>query len=195
MTEPTNTRIAGAPADRQFMDRWSPRAFSGEPLREGTLATLFEAARWSPSCFNEQPWIFLYAESPLDHALFASCLVEFNQKWAAKAPVLAFVLAKKRFAKTGEPNRWAAFDAGAAWMSLALQARKIGLYTHAMAGFDEEKAYEALRVPREEYDILAAVAIGRHGDPEDLPPEMRKNEAPSGRKPPSEVAHEGPFGG
>ena len=164
-------------------------------MREGTLETLFEAARWAPSCFNEQPWLFLYAESPIDHALFASCLVEFNQRWAAKAPVLAFVLAKKRFDKTGEANRWASFDAGAAWMSLALQARKVGLYTHAMGGFDEEKAYKVLRVPKEEYDILAAVAIGRHGDPEDLPSEMRGGETPSDRKPLGEVARPGPFGG
>ena len=193
MTEPASTRQAEAPADPQFMDRWSPRAFSSEPIAAETLRVLFEAARWAPSCFNEQPWLFLYATSEEDRALFLSCLVEFNRKWAGHAPVLAFVLAKKRFAKTGEPNRWAPFDAGAAWVSLALQARKLGLYTHAMAGFDEDLAHGVLKVPRDEYDIMAAIAIGRHGDPEQLPPEMRKSEAPNGRKPLTEVALQGVF--
>jgi nitroreductase len=193
MAEPASTRIAEAAADPQFMERWSPRAFSSEPIAPGTLRALFEAARWAPSCFNEQPWLFLYASSEEDRALFLSCLVEFNRKWAGRAPVLAFVLAKKRFAKTGEPNRWAPFDAGAAWVSLALQARKSGLFAHAMAGFDEALAHEVLKVPKDEYDIMAAVAIGHYGDPEQLPPEMKKTEAPNGRKPLSDVSVEGVF--
>jgi nitroreductase len=189
--EPENTRRAQAPADPQFMDRWSPRALASEPIAPEDLASLFEAARWAPSCFNEQPWLFLYAVTPEDHALFLSCLVEFNQRWAGRAPVLMFVLAKKRFTLNGEPNRWAAFDAGAAWVSLALQARKLGLFAHAMAGFDGERAHEVLRVPRDDYDILAAVAVGKYGDPGHLPPDMGKSEFPNGRKPLSEVALEG----
>ena len=159
------------------------------------MASLFEAARWAPSCFNEQPWLFLYATTPEHRAVFLSCLVEFNQLWARNAPVLAFVLAKKSFAKNGEPNRWAAFDAGAAWMSLALQAHKSGLFTHAMAGFDEDKAYEVLQVPRDRYDILAAIAIGGYGDPESLSPAMRTSEAPNDRKPLAEVALQGVLAG
>jgi nitroreductase len=193
MTEPARTRHAEAAADSQFMERWSPRAFSSEPIAPETLQALFEAARWAPSCFNEQPWLFLYASSEEDRALFLSCLVEFNRKWAGHAPVLAFVLAKKSFAKNGEPNRWAPFDAGAAWVSLALQAGKSGLFAHAMAGFDEDLAHEVLKVPKDEYDIMAAVAIGRYGDPDALPPDMRKTEAPNGRKPLAEVALPGIF--
>ena len=193
--EPENTRRAQAPADPQFMGRWSPRAFSPEPIAPEALASLFEAARWAPSCFNEQPWLFLYAVTPQDRALFLSCLVEFNQRWAGEAPVLVFVLAKKRFAKNGEPNRWAAFDAGAAWVSLALQARKLGLYAHAMAGFDGERAHEVLRVAKGDHDILAAVAVGKYGDPGRLPPDMKKSESPNGRKPLSEVAVEGALPG
>jgi len=193
MKEPGNERQLQADAHREFIERWSPRAFSPEHIPDTTLAALFEAARWAPSCFNEQPWLFLYAVSEEDRALFLSCLVEFNQKWAGKAPVLAFVLARKRFAKNDKPNRWAPFDAGAAWMSLALQARKLGLYTHGMAGFDEDRAFEVLKVPRDQYDIMAAVAIGKYGDPDALPPEIRKSEAPNDRKPLSEVAVRGPL--
>ncbi len=193
MAEPENRREPEAEVHQEFWGRWSPRAFSPEPIPEKILAALFEAARWAPSCYNDQPWLFLYARSPQDRALFLSCLVEFNRAWAGKAPVLAFVLARKTFEHNGEPNRWAPFDAGAAWMSLALQARKAGLYTHAMAGFDEDRAYEVLKVPREEYDIMAALAIGAYGDPETLPPGVRKTEAPNGRKPLGEVAREGAF--
>lgn len=193
MREPENKRQLQADAHREFIERWSPRAFSSEHIPGPTLAALFEAARWAPSCFNEQPWLFLYATSEEDRALFLSCLVESNRKWASKAPVLAFVLAKKHFAKTGGPNRWAPFDAGAAWMSLALQARKLGLYTHGMGGFDEDRAFEVLKVPRDLYDIMAAIAIGKYGDPDSLPPEMQKGEEPNDRKPLNEVARRGPL--
>ncbi len=195
MREPENRRELQADAHREFIERWSPRAFSREPVPEASLAALFEAARWAPSCFNEQPWLFLYATTQKDRDLFLSCLVESNRRWAANAPVVAFVLAKKRFAKTGEPNRWAPFDAGAAWMSLALQARKLGLHTHAMGGFDVDRTYDALGIPREDYDVMAALVVGRYGDPEALPPAVRRSEAPNGRKPLGEVAQEGPFRG
>jgi nitroreductase len=195
MAETKSARKAQAPADPQFIERWSPRAFSPEPLPAETLATLFEAARWAPSCFNEQPWLFLYATTPEDKAPFLSCLVEFNRIWAGKAPVLAFVLAKRSFAKNGNPNRWAPFDAGAAWMSLALQAHGLGLCTHAMAGFDEDRVYEVLQVPRDKYEVMAAIAIGKRGDPDGLPAEVLKDEAPNERKALGQVAWEGVFRG
>jgi nitroreductase len=104
------------------------------------------------------------------------------------APLLIFVTARKTFSKNAKPNRHAPFDAGAAWMSLALQARKLGLHAHAMAGFDRENAHDILGLPEEEFDIIAAVAVGRRVEPDKLPEDLAAGEAPNDRKPLSEVA-------
>ena len=192
MTRPwQNLRQPEADVDSSFFDRWSPRAFSAEPLTEDQLVALFEAARWAPSCFNEQPWLFRYAVTAEERARFATALTEKNRQWAAQAAVLLFVLTRRHYAKSGRDNRHAAFDAGAAWVSLALQARKLGLFAHAMAGFDREAAAALLAVDLQEYDIMAAVAIGHYGDPATLPDELRALEAPNSRKPLAEVARQG----
>ena len=194
MSKPiANERIPEAEVDALFTDRWSPRSFIDEPLSESQVNALFEAARWAPSCFNDQPWHFRYAITAEDRQLFAEALVEKNREWAQHAPMLLFVLARKNFGATGQPNRHATFDAGAAWMSLALQARRLGLYAHGMAGFSVDKAAEAMNVSLDEYEIMAAVAVGRRDDPEKLSDDMAKGEKPNGRKPHSEVAGEGAF--
>jgi nitroreductase len=171
-----------------FVDRWSPRAMLQEPISEHLVKMLFESARWAPSCYNEQPWLFVYTTSPEGRAQFTEVLVEKNRRWAGKAPLLMFVLARRMFRHNGKPNRHAVFDAGAAWMSLALQARRLGLYAHGMAGFSQENAYELLRVSPDDYEIIAAIAVGRHGAPAELPDDLREMEAPNGRKPLEEVA-------
>src|SRR5215212_11019460 len=177
-----NGRTADAQVDPQFLDRWSPRAFSPEPLDESAIQSLFEAARWAPSAGNEQPWIYLYAIDPDDRARFVEILDESNQTWARHAPMIAFVVARLTLSKNGRPNRLAQFDAGSSWMSLALEARKLGLYAHGMAGFDADKAHETLRIPREGYEVMAAIAIGKHGDPATLSEFNRSREKPSSRK-------------
>ena len=184
----TNPREPEASVDPMFLDRWSPRSFLNDQIPENVLISLFEAARWAPSCINEQPWLFIYATSQEDREKFISALVEQNRTWASKAPVLAFVISRKYFSKSGKPNRHANFDTGAAWMSLALQARKSGLYAHAMAGFKREKAFELLDIPEDKYDIIAAVAIGKKGDISSLPDNLAEREYPNTRKPLSEVA-------
>jgi nitroreductase len=188
-----NPRIPEVDVDSQFIDRWSPRAFADTTLAREQVASLFEAARWAPSCNNDQPWLFLYAETALDRARFAEALAPANQTWAANAPLLLFVLCRRHFRHDGKENRHAPFDAGAAWMSLALQARKLGLHAHAMAGFSRPKAYALLGVPQEDYDIMAAVAVGRRGDPALLPEEVAERELPNARKPLAEVARAGRF--
>jgi len=179
--------------DPLFLERWSPRSFAADPLPQDQLDALFEAARWAPSCFNEQPWLFLFARSERDRELFASLLSDGNRGWASQASVLAFLFARRRFARNDGPNRWAGFDSGAAWMSLALQARQLGLDTHAMGGFDEERVYESLGVPREDYEAMAACAIGKRAERERLPAELAERERPSPRKPLDQVIHEGRF--
>jgi len=180
-------RTSPLPIDPMFLDRWSPRAFRKDPLPAREVETLFEAARWAPSASNQQPWMFLYADDEAGLARLRPVLVEFNRAWADQAPLLTVVFARTRNEK-GEENRWAPFDAGAAWMSLALQARKLGLYAHAMGGFDEEKVYEALGVDRTQWRAMTVVAVGRHGDPTALSAKLQARESPSQRKPLAEVA-------
>jgi nitroreductase len=186
--KPSNPRTPDWDVDSMFVDRWSPRGFSGEPLTEREIHTLFEAARWAPSCYNEQPWRFVYATEPQARARLTACLVAKNRAWAGGAPLLMFLLARRHFQKTGAENRHAPYDAGAAWMALALQARKLGLYAHAMAGFSPDKAYETLGVSREDYLVMTAIAVGRRGDASGLPEDLRLLESPNDRKPHAEVA-------
>lgn len=186
-----NSRQPDYDIDSMFIDRWSPRAFSPEPLSDQQIQTLFEAARWAPSCFNEQPWAFVYAETKEDRDAFISVLVKKNQLWAKEAPLLFFVLSRRKFQQGGRDNRHAPFDAGAAWMSIALQARKMGLYAHAMAGFNQEKAFELLDISPEEFHIMAAVAVGYREDSDKLPEDLLKIESPNHRRPINDTVRAG----
>ncbi len=191
--EPENKRVANAPINPLFLDRWSPRALDPSPIDDANIKILFEAARWAPSCFNEQPWLFMYGRTPADRAIYMEILVEGNRVWCKNAPVLAILFAHRRFAHNNKPNFWGPFDAGAAWMALALQARMLGLYAHGMAGYSKEKAYRLLNVPEEDYEAICAIAIGRYGDPDTLPPDLLEREMPNSRKSSELVAREGIF--
>ncbi|CAM3781612.1 nitroreductase family protein [Alicyclobacillus pomorum] len=176
-----------------FLNRWSPRAYSEQPIDDETLFRIFEAARWAPSSYNLQPWRFIVAKSEEDRSKFLSFIFEGNVTWCKKAPVLA-VLVSHTVNSNGEPNHKHAFDAGAAWGYLALQATQLGIYTHAMGGFDREKAREVLQLPAE-YEPQIVISLGYYGDPQDLPEALRAREVPSTRRPLSEIVFEGQFGG
>lgn len=180
-------------ADALFTNRWSPRALSGETVSKSELLTLFEAARWAPSSYNNQSWRFLYAlkGTPAWKTYF-DLLIEFNQSWVKNAGALIVILSKKTFDHNGEPSRTHAFDAGAAWENLALQASLKGLVAHGMEGFDYDRARTALKVP-DGYEIHAMAAIGRPGKKEDLPKALQEREAPSPRKKVAEFAADGTF--
>jgi nitroreductase len=181
-----------------FIERWSPRAFSEQPVSREALRSIFEAARWAPSSANEQPWLFVYATSPEDRARFARALMPMNRTWAELAPVLVFLFARKKFTQVGpfrgSPNPMAQFDAGSAWMSLAAQAHLLGISTHAMGGIDRAEALRLLGVPADEYEAVIAIAIGHRAAPSSLPEPLAAREVPSPRRPLSEVAVEGKFG-
>jgi nitroreductase len=165
--------------------RWSPRAFSEQPVPADVLRSLFEAARWAPSSSNEQPWAFLVttAGDRENHAKMLSTLVEFNQGWAKHAPVLAIAVSELAFAQTGKPNRNAFYDTGAAVANLSVEATSRGLFVHQMAGFDARKAIELFEIPSG-WDPIAAFTIGYPGNPETLPETLRQRElAPRERKP------------
>jgi nitroreductase len=183
------------PVDSQFVDRWSPRSFASQPVTDAELASLLEAARWAPSCMNEQPWVILHARTEADRARFTQLLAPGNQVWAGKAPLLMFIFARKSFARDGSPNRFAMFDAGAAWVSLALEAGKLGLHAHGMGGIDYEKVFGALGVPADKFDVCCAVAVGHLGPKDALPEAFREREGPSPRKEVSTWAMEGSFKG
>jgi nitroreductase len=174
-----------------IVNRWSPRAFSSQPVSTEDLKAMLEAARWAASSYNEQPWRFYISRKSSDPAAYKrllDTLVPFNQAWVGKGDVLIIMAAKKTFTRNGQPNYYALHDAGQALAHLMLQATALGLHAHAMAGFDHERARAAIGLP-EDYDVAAAVAIGYLDSPESLPEEMRAGElGKRERKPLSEIA-------
>lgn len=191
------SRVAEHPAERIFVDRWSPRGFSQELLSDSELQTLFEAARWAPSAYNSQPWRFLYAlRGDAEFDAFLAPLIEFNRGWAQHAAALIYLLSRKEFTPPGKTeaqfSRTHSFDAGAAWANFANQAAIGGLAAHGMSGIDVDKARAALGVPSE-YDVEIAIALGRKGDGSHLAPALLQREQPSSRSPVGEFAARGPF--
>src|SRR5688572_6496811 len=151
-------------------ERWSPRAFSDRSISDQTLRSLFEAARWAPSCFNEQPWRFLVAKKENDPEFrrMIDVLSPNNQRWAKDAAVLLISVASSNFARSGKPNRHAFHDVGQAVAQLTLQAVSMGIFVHQMAGFDVIAARHTYDIP-EDFEPVAAIAIGYLGSPDQLP--------------------------
>lgn len=176
-----------------FVNRWSPRSMTGEEISHDDLMGLFEAARWAPSSYNNQPWRFIYAKRNTENwDRIYSLMVEGNKNWAKNASVLVVVVSRKDFEYNEKPARTYQFDAGSAWENLALEATSRGLATHAMQGFDYDKAKVDLEVP-ENFDVMAMIAIGKRGQKESLPSNLQKNEYPTDRKPLEEIVMEGRF--
>jgi nitroreductase len=181
------------PIEHIFVRRWSPRAMSGEPITDAEVLSLFEAARWAPSTYNEQEWRFLYARRDTPNwKIFFDLLAERNQQWCKQAALLALIAAHKVFQSSGKPNPVHVFDAGLAFENLALQGTAMGLVVHGMQGFDFAKAPTVLGLP-DDYAVAAMFAVGRPGDPDSLSPELRQRETPSPRKPIQDIICEGPF--
>jgi nitroreductase len=184
------------PVHDLIRDRWSPRAFAAKPIEPAILASLFEAARWAPSSSNEQPWAFLVAtkDDPENFAKTLSVLVEFNAGWAKEAAALVLAVSSLKFRANGTPNRNAFYDTGAASALLSVEATHRGLAVHQMAGFDPTKAKQVFGIP-EDWEPIAAVAIGYPGDPGALSEKLRDREvAPRTRKPLSEFVMSGRWG-
>lgn len=189
-----NSREASASVEPMFVERWSSRSFADVPLTGEQIASLFEAAHWAPSSSNRQPWVFVYATDGPDRERFNSVLNEGNARWAPKAPILVLVFARK-VDEDGRNIRTAQFDTGAAWMSLALQANRMGLNTRAMGGIDLDAAYDAAGVPRDTFESICAIAVGTRGTDDDLHPRMVKQNMANDRKPVGETAFKARFSG
>jgi nitroreductase len=172
-----------------FHSRWSPRSFSDREVSSADLETVFEAARWAASSYNEQPWRFLVGTRGSDtYKKIFDSLIPFNQSWATSAPVLILGVATTKFSHNDSPNRVALYDLGAAASYLTLQAAALGLATHQMAGFDPEAARKAFGIP-DDYNFGAVIALGYQGEPAALTNEqMHAQEiAPRQRKPLQEM--------
>lgn len=172
-----------------FLNRWSPRSFEDRSVSDADLNRVLEAAHWAASSYNDQPWRFIVAKSEEDLKTFREFLNPFNLAWAEKAPVL-LLIASDTLRENGDPNRAHAFDAGAAWANLALQATILGLSTHAIGGFDREQAQKATNLP-ESYEAQAVIAIGYRGDKEALDERLQEREEPNTRKPLEDVVFYG----
>jgi len=179
--------------DKIFLNRWSPRAMSGEELSDDELMSLFEAAKWAPSSANSQPWRFIYAKrnSKQWNAIF-NLMAEGNQEWAKNASALIVVISKTTFDFNNSFSRTHSFDSGSAWMSIALQALLNGLVAHGMSRFDYDKAKTELEIP-DEFQVEAMIAVGKPGKKEVLSERNQKREFPSDRKKLSKIVFEGKF--
>jgi nitroreductase len=178
-------RKADYQVESLFLRRWSPS--------DAEMRTLFEAARWAPSTYNEQEWRFLYArrDTPL-WPVFFDLLVEGNREWCRNAGLLVVILAHKVFSRNGKPNPVHLFDSGCAFENLALQGAAMGLVVHGMQGFDFDKARTALSVP-DDYAVAAMFAAGKPADVSVLPEKLREREKPSDRLPIDQIICEGAF--
>ena len=192
---PEKPAPANFPIDPEIKRRWSPRLFEeGREVEREKILALLEAARWAPSCFNEQPWRYLVFDGTDAAAMerARNCLVEGNA-WALKAPVLMISVARNNFTHNEQPNRTAQHDVGLASENLVLEAVSQELVAHQMAGFNTEQARSEFNIP-EDYTVLAMIAVGYpyRDSLDDLSEKVRTGElAPRKRKPISEVAFAG----
>jgi len=159
-------------------ERWSPRAFDSGIPDANDLTLLFESASLAASCFNEQPWRFIYATKNQEEEYqdLLSCLGEFNQLWVKTAPVIILTLSRKHFAHNGNANAHGRHDVGLAMGNMSAQATHMNLYLHQMAGFSADKAREVFQIP-DEFDVVSMIALGYMGDSDQLPEDIRKMES------------------
>src|SRR5262245_60470865 len=185
-----------SPIQELLATRWSPYAFQDRPVPQADLRALFEAARWAPSSYNEQPWNYIVAtkETPEQFEHLLSCLVEGNQVWAKAAPVLALGVVSLRLARNDQVNRAAVHDLGLAAGNLLVEATARGLYVHQMIGILPDKARELFAIPAG-YEAWMGLAIGYRAEPTQLPEALQARElTPRQRKPLSQFVFNGKWG-
>ncbi|HLX96998.1 MAG TPA: nitroreductase family protein [Verrucomicrobiae bacterium] len=188
--------VTDHPIQPALAERWSPYGFEDRPVSAADLRSLFEAARWAASSYNEQPWNYLVAtrENSQEFGRLLSCLVEANQAWAKVAPVLVLGIVSLQFAKNKQDNRAAVHDLGLAAGNLAVEATARGLSVHQMIGILPDKAREIYRIPAH-FEAWTAMAIGYKADPAKLPELLKERDlAPRQRRPLSEFVFTGQWG-
>jgi nitroreductase len=184
------------PIHELLAERWSPYAFQDRLVSEADLCSLFEAARWAASSYNEQPWSYIVStkENPELFQQLLSCLVDANQFWAKDAPVLALGIVSHKFTRNQEDNRAAIHDLGLATSNLVVEATARGICVHQMIGILPDKARELFEIP-EGYEAWTAMAIGYQGDPMTLPDALKERDLmPRQRKPLEQFVFSGKWG-
>ena len=178
-------------------NRWSPYAFADRFVSTEDLRSVFEAARWAASSYNEQPWYFLVAHSE-DDAEFRrmlGCLLDANQGWAKFAGVLLLTVSQETFSRNGTPNRVYQHDLGQAAAHFALQATAQGLAVHQMAGIHIGKIRAEYQIP-DGFSPQTAIAVGYAAKQPAAGQEelIGRDSAPRQRKPLSEFVFKGGWG-
>jgi nitroreductase len=190
-SETERSRKSTFPINPLILNRWSSRSMSGEELDNEEIMSLFEAARWAPSSYNNQPWRFIYAKRNTEHwNRFFNLLDDGNRTWAKNSALLVVVISRKNFEYNEKPARTHQFDAGSAWENLALEAFSRGIVAHGMQGFDYDKARTDLEIPTD-FEVMAMIAIGKKGPRESLPLELQEKEKLTDRKPLKDIVMEG----
>ncbi|MCS6961903.1 MAG: nitroreductase family protein [Deltaproteobacteria bacterium] len=142
--------------------RWSPRVFSEKPVTHDELDSLFEAARWASSSYNEQEWRYIYAvKNSKEFSVFLNFLTKSNRQWAKNAYVIVVLVGKKYFSHDGSHNKSFQLDCGISLGYLMAESALRGIAVHAMAGFDKGKISEYLKLS-DEYEPLCCLAIGHY---------------------------------
>ena len=180
--------VTAFPIQDALQKRWSPRAFDNKPLPKEEVISMFEAARWAMSGYNDQPWRFIVAQQGDDHYDKAfSCVGAWNQQWAQSAPLLGFIIADETSPTSGEHNYAASFEAGIAAGFLVIQAEHLGLRCHLFGGIHRDEIRKAFSVP-EKHNIVCGFVCGHHGELKQIPESFHEEEAaPRTRKALSEI--------
>ena len=181
--------VTDFPINETLANRHSPRAFDHEAeLTDEQIGSLLEAARWSPSSSNSQPWRLFVARRGTDnHERVFAALNPGNQIWAGD-PACLIVNVAKMVTDDGSPEKWAPYDVGQAAAHLTIQATAMGLASRQVGGFNADAMREALGLDAD-HTPWAVIAVGPQGDPSRLPEKLQEREkAPRVRKPLDEVA-------
>jgi nitroreductase len=173
------------PINELLAKRWSPYGFDERLVALDDILSLFEAARWAPSSYNEQPWRFFIAtkDDPEQFSKLLSCLVDANQVWAKAAPLLVLCVVSLRFARNNKENRAAVHDLGLAAENLVIEATARGLSVHQMIGILPDKARELYEIPPD-CEAWTAMAIGYRSDPAKLPEQLKERDLTSRQRKP-----------
>ncbi|MDH6532038.1 nitroreductase [Aurantimicrobium minutum] len=178
------------PINPVLAERWSPRSYDTTAvLTPADLTASFEAARWSPSANNSQPWTYLVGFRGDDtfNAILPT-LAGWNSAWMPNASAIVIAIAQVADAE-GKANPYAAYDLGQSVAHFSVQAHTDGYHVHQVAGTDAAALKEAFNIP-EGYEALVAMTVGKLAPASELPEALEEREnAPRVRKDLSEVVH------